>query len=304
MGHQKNMSFFEQERQGDHSTSQEWAAGQQKGLQAGAEGQEPHLPASIQANIAPQSDPVEQGKRKEVEQQLASLMETANRLRAYRRQMWVTRVGWIVFIVLLCWLTHFKVLQFWWIYAMGGGSAAMTERALGRLREQVHAVIKMGEPCTVGALALMIHERDMFVRQAADRALRRLLPQVKASDANYITSQQMDALIMLAATGDPEMQVLVLRAFEQIGDERALPVVEQLMLSDFSEVQEAARACLPYLQVKARQAIERATLLRGTFAPISPSSPQELLRPTTSQPNSAVPEQLLRPTDSEETEGP
>ncbi|CEK12984.1 hypothetical protein CWRG_00301 [Chthonomonas calidirosea] len=256
---------------------------------------------TIQQQIAAQVNTL--ARRREVERQIESLLDTAKKLRLYRRRMWTVRVCWLAFIIFLCYLTHFKIIQFWWLFAMGGGSAAMAERTLSRLREEVHAVIKAGDPCAVGALALMTRERDIFIRQAADRALRRLLPQVKASDAKYINNEQMNALLLLLASSDSEMQVAILKALEQIGDERALVVVEQLATSDLpevkAEVRDAARACLPYLHAKARLAAERATLLRGTVAPVSPAQPDELLRPTMPTTFNTPSEQLLRATERE-----
>ncbi|HLI48566.1 MAG TPA: hypothetical protein VKV18_07780 [Chthonomonas sp.] len=262
-----------------------------------------------QEGIERQTEPIAEqveAHRREVEKQIESLLDTAKKLRLYRRRMWAVRILWIAFIIFLCYLTQFKVIQFWWLFAMGGGSAAMAERTLSRLREEVHAVIKAGDPCAVGALALMTRERDIFVRQAADRALRRLLPQVKASDAKYINNEQMNALLLLLASSDSEMQVAILKALEQIGDERALVVVEQLATSDLpevkAEVRDAARACLPYLHAKARLAAERATLLRGTVAPVSSAQPDELLRPTTPSAIHSPPEQLLRAIEHDEEE--
>jgi hypothetical protein len=77
---------------------------------------------------------------------------------------------------------------------------------------------------------------------------------------------------------EADFLVAILRAFEQIGDTRCVPYVEELArFADQKRVRDAAEACLPYLQELAENERSSQTLLRAASA--SGTTPDTLLRP-------------------------
>lgn len=124
--------------------------------------------------------------------------------------------------------------------------------------------------------------------------LKTLLPSLHMDDANVIQLDQQEALVKLLRHEDKGLVVAVLKALEQIGDERALVPVERLaMQTKYPQVQQAAQECLPYLQTRAQEKERVLTLLRPSD---SPTAPETLLRPTSAATDDAQ-EQLLRPTE-------
>ena len=119
------------------------------------------------------------------------------------------------------------------------------------------------------------------------QALTRLLPRLQASDASLLTKDQKARLgrylAQLALFGrDTELQIAILYAFQQIGDNQALPVVENLTRSQprtaaMRRVQQAAVECLPFLQERAQQEYSRETLLRPASGDTRDTN--QLLRP-------------------------
>lgn len=77
---------------------------------------------------------------------------------------------------------------------------------------------------------------------------------------------------------DADLILAILRALEQVGDEKALPAVERLVeIEPYHKVGRAAEACLPALRQRVEQARLAQTLLRPASAPNAPS--EVLLRP-------------------------
>ncbi|HLK56104.1 MAG TPA: hypothetical protein VKU00_06055 [Chthonomonadaceae bacterium] len=92
-------------------------------------------------------------------------------------------------------------------------------------------------------------------------------------------------------------RVAILQAFAQVGDSKALPVVERLAKGETKtegekRIQEAAQACMPALQLRADCAGHSRTLLCAANA--AASHEDTLLRPAGGQ-QKAEPEKLLRP---------
>ena len=91
--------------------------------------------------------------------------------------------------------------------------------------------------------------------------------------------------------------VAILKAWEQVGDERALPYVEKLAAQSAASaaqkrVQQAARECLPYLQARADHQRVAQTLLRAAHSPAEPGD--VLLRAASASSAPVETEQLLR----------
>jgi hypothetical protein len=151
----------------------------------------------------------------------------------------------------------------------------------------------------VGALA----EARSFpiAQEAVTQALIRLLPRMKASDAHLLNAEQKKALYTGLASTEEALILTILKSLEQIGDGSALPYVEKLAYPSekakvSEEVQEAARACLPFLTERAAEEQNRSTLLRASDG--ITTQPGELLRPAAAT-EETDPKLLLRATQQE-----
>ena len=142
-------------------------------------------------------------------------------------------------------------------------------------------------------------------KQSAMNALTRLLPRLQASDADLISKSQRERLCReLSRNGRRDWRgqrherfaVAILKAFEQIGDADALPVVKALATANFEAapaiVRSAARECLPALEARCVEQQRRDTLLRPSH--IAASGQNVLVRPAETSASEA-PKQLLRP---------
>jgi hypothetical protein len=231
-------------------------------------------------------------RKRNVDAVMAELVRETRVLRAQRHQKRMRRMAYAVGIVSMLLLTRWHFFP-WWIWMFGGGAAA-SDNTLGKRRQATHALSQADEPRTVGVLALVMSEDDSYVHDAARKALYRLLPRVRASDAAYIDAEQMSALLALADSEDPQMQLALLAALEQVGDERALSVVQDLAVNASTAVRNRAIECLPALEARTQRVREQSTLLRGVSAPHSAIQSEQLLRPTLSSPTDAAPDELLR----------
>ena len=114
---------------------------------------------------------------------------------------------------------------------------------------------------------------DRRVRRVLKQALVRLLPRLKASDASLLAARQKAELAhylggLAMSPQHAELQVVILRALEQVGDAQAIPVVERIIQrkprwSAQALVHRAAVDCLPFLLARADADKTRNTLLRS-----------------------------------------
>jgi len=148
-----------------------------------------------------------------------------------------------------------------------------------RLRQDAVAALSEQDARMVGPLAVCLSDTDSSVRCMASEALQRLLPQVQAGDRHYVSQQEMEALLKALGGKDDRLIVAILTALAQVGDVRALPLVEGLVLHGRTmDVRRAARECLPYLELRADEARLARTLLRAAPAEAVVAS-NVLLRP-------------------------
>jgi hypothetical protein len=133
-------------------------------------------------------------------------------------------------------------------------------------------------------------EYDDPSRRVIKAALIRLLPKLQASDTEWLTPAQRESLVralyFCTHPGYPwhfqaDFAVTLLKALEQVGDGRAEEYVQTLAYqqargADRLRIQEAARACLPFLQERARQQQALETLLRASQPTVDPDM---LVRP-------------------------
>lgn len=123
----------------------------------------------------------------------------------------------------------------------------------------------------LGVLLLILGDADTMVNTTIEESLLQILSSIKASDRNKIESSAMMTLIGALSSKWPKLALAILKALEQVGDERALPKVEAMFRElkgangqTQRQLREAAEACLPYLRQKAEIASQSRTLLRAS----------------------------------------
>jgi hypothetical protein len=169
----------------------------------------------------------------------------------------------------------------WFLF--GGGAAADIIGGSDSRRDLAASLGRARDPRAVSALALAARDGDEDTSRVASAGLEEILPTLKASDAPYISPEGMDALIALVKRGNLRLGLSILAAFKQVGDSRALPVVEELAKEKnevgailtgelarpsvfWQSLQEGARECLPYLRALVEEEKARTTLLRAAQA--------------------------------------
>lgn len=158
----------------------------------------------------------------------------------------------------------------------------------------------------VGPLAEMLEAPDMRARPDVVSALTGLLPRLQASDAALLDTEQRACLCRILTSSEralTDLKIAILRAFEQVGDSRALPLVERMAegtgrTERQRRLREAAQHCLPFLQERAAQEPFRQTLLRASLA--AGVAADVLLRPAAPGVESSS-QHLLRASVQEET---
>jgi hypothetical protein len=238
-------------------------------------------------------------------------------IKAHRKQVWDRRVriGLIALVGIGAYVFfHEKI---WWLWFVFGGGAAAADAGWKR-RELTERLANTNDLRAISVLAVAARSGDKDTRAVARPALLKLLPLMQASNAGLLTDDGMNALVSLLNRNDPALLLNILKALEQVGDERALPAVEKLAAAhvppgdlgaiirgewdawihssnvSWEDVREAAHECLPYLQAKAEQKRNSETLLRAAQDPIALQ--QTLLRPAAS--TESPEDQLLRPVSS------
>jgi hypothetical protein len=131
----------------------------------------------------------------------------------------------------------------------------------------------MDDTRTVGSLidALAAHILGSDLNGTIRDSLKRLLPRLRASDAERLLRRHIDALNKEIdfrrvwrgnVGGGVSYTLALLKALEQVGDETSVASVERVLQTTKNpKIREAAEACLPFLQ--ARAVMGRHTLLRA-----------------------------------------
>jgi len=165
-----------------------------------------------------------------------------------------------------------------------GVTFALSFRGLFRLKGLMNNLANISDLRIAGPLIEIAALEEGVANKMAVQLLTRLLPRFRASDAKLLTDGQHAALLrtLNRANGNPDYFVAVLKALEQIGDARALPVVESLAAGRRAtvaprRVQASAQDCLPYLRIRCDQQRASQTLLRASDA--AGMQPDTLLRP-------------------------
>lgn len=165
-------------------------------------------------------------------------------------------------------------------FAGVAGSVAATtvhKKALAKLAE-------FKDLRAVGPLTSSLGMGDKVTKVIVEAALVELLPQLKATDSDLLNAEQRTILNSRLKSGSVEFVVAILKAYQQIGDPRAIPFVERLATGEGkaakdARVQAEIPITLEYLrQAKAREEASH-TLLRASSGFEIPSD--LLLRPAT-----------------------
>jgi HEAT repeat protein len=151
----------------------------------------------------------------------------------------------------------------------------------------------------IGPLLEALNCPEPDVRVLSELALARLLPRLTAADAALLNEEQYLCLFRALYSRYTDLVVGVIRAFREIGDERALLTVRQLAgrpprspRQQF--IHRAARECLPALQERLERERAGNVLLRPASQPT-----ETLPRPVMTDPDHD-PEVLVRPYPSAE----
>ena len=181
----------------------------------------------------------------------------------------------------------------WWLALALFWKMLPADAGARRRYESVARLYRTGESRTIGILAIALRDGDADIRRTAEQALLSILPCVRPEDATFLTPGGWNALLLIPfGRHSARLQIALLQALEQIGDVRALPAVAHLRRHADPSVRAGADACLPFLQIRAREAGNRATLLRSGL-PAAPDA--DLLRAATPDAASASQTQLLHP---------
>ncbi|HLJ54497.1 MAG TPA: hypothetical protein VKT77_05610 [Chthonomonadaceae bacterium] len=177
----------------------------------------------------------------------------------------------------------------------------------GRIHEirfiAAHALGRLQDVQSIGALSGACRDRDHFTARMARQSLRVILPHVTHHHYGQLGASTIPSLCdflregfrgeLAPGSARSAFTAVVLAAVGNVGDQRAIPLIEHgLTLWKDISVREAAARALEQLEERQRQETARATLLRGTAQPAVPDS--DLLRAAAGQPP-AQPDGLLRP---------
>jgi hypothetical protein len=278
--------------------------------------EEPTLDAKVVAQLTSKKEQ----QRIEAEAQIASLgPEAVDALLALVQQEAVKRkkkrrkflIGLTVYFVCIIGLTvflslakgHLETSLFNSIGSMSGLIAAAFAVSQAQ-RNATRKLAQFEDIRTVGPLAEALEFNDKSMRAVTEEALIKLLPRLRASDAPLLNEDQRACLNRaLTRSKNTPLVLAILKAYEQVGDEKALPCVEKLAEGEGrtgkeERVQAAAIGCLPALRTRIEQQRASQTLLRASDAVATP--PEVLLRPAQAGGSDAPPEQLLRASTQEE----
>lgn len=190
--------------------------------------------------------------------------------------------------ILLLLLSPFALL-----YNVFAGLPNPSHRALATLLGE------MQDPRFIGPAVEMLTDTNVKVSntnmRGVERALRRMVRQLRADQANLLSRDQKRALRTLLQTPYADFELIegILKALEQVGDEHDIPVVEKLATQGVTRVRRSAEECLVFLRQRAEFARQSQTLLRPTLP--TNDTPDALLRPVQTDADNTPAEQLLRP---------
>lgn len=180
-------------------------------------------------------------------------------------------------------------------------SAFLALATLGAKASWMELVMTGAESCDLSLVGTLIEvmmeaSEGAATTEEAEIALTRLLPLLRTSDTNLVNAKQREWLYRQLEeskiTYHADLLLAILKALEQIGDEKALHSVEALIrrAASDSPVATAAHDCLPSLKQRVQEQLNAGMLLRAA----SNDSPETLLHPAKNITEIPL-EQLLHP---------
>ncbi len=253
----------------------------------------------------------EQERTRQDQEYVESLLNTvqteARKLRQSRRS---ARIGWAAFGVVITLIAVGYCVRVartgnwdvgdWWMnfYMFSGfwGVAAATKTH----KKAASELTAIDDLRAVGPLAESLDIEEHDINAQVQTALIRLLPRLQSSDAALLDANSRACLNRALGGLNETFTLAILKAYEQIGDESALPFVDRLargeaaagkaMLEPSPRIIEAALECREFLRLRVERQRASQTLLRG--ASRLEAAPDTLLR--AAQQTTTDPEQLLR----------
>lgn len=201
--------------------------------------------------------------------------------------------------VLACAFPFFVIVAVAWGIMTNGNAPTRKEAAENALKynKAVHLLTHSTDIEAVGPLIEVLWLPD--ITAYVPQALCQLLPLLQPDHAALLDNKQRNSLLHILTQPDNydmELQRATVQAVGNIGDAKALPILEQLAggamgAADSAELREDARIALFTLQERINPGYAGRNLLRAAETPIH--SPEELLRPATGS-SETPPQELLR----------
>jgi hypothetical protein len=239
-------------------------------------------------------------------EQLLCLIASENRKRQRRARLfttvWVLALVVTVPVILWQWRTTGHIPRGSSIvFNLGSCVGALTAFS-SMHRRATYALARYDDLRAVGPFASMVRASTGEIRASIEKGLIRLLPRMQASDAHLLNESQRSELSLVLGQWPVNQDLVkaILLAWQQVGDEKAIPVVESLAHNDKRppELRRAAEHCLPYLRQSAADLKSAQTLLRASDA--GGSNPEELLRAASDE-TTVNPGELLRADTADRT---
>lgn len=228
---------------------------------------------------------------------LAILAQEAQKRKKRRHIMLGVTGGYVTLMLGLSILTHNHIF----VNMVGSmsGTVAAASAATKTQKSLSYVLTQFEDTRLVGVLAEALEYGDNDLRRLVEPLLSRVLPRLQASDAHLLNKEQRDCLNRALKGKNKALVLAILQAYQQVGDARAISAVKRLVngegrLGRDAEVRQAARECLPFLEMKEAQEKNSRQLLRASSnLEAAQAAPDMLLRPASGV-IETEPEQLLR----------
>lgn len=232
---------------------------------------------------------------------LLELLEDEDRVRKKRRNIGIGVIAVVVCLMVVMAATHSgaNIGSFTGVFT----SIAALFAATAVQKNAARVLAEYDDIRAVGRIAEALEYDDKNVVEQAMTALTRMLPRLRASDWELLTTEQRRILDRaLLKNRRAELSLAILSAYEQVGDELSVPVVERIATGEVRRVRDQrivqrAADVLPAMRLSARRVRDRQTLLR----PADEADDSTLLRPASGPPAGPT-ETLLRPFEDASSE--
>jgi hypothetical protein len=243
------------------------------------------------------------GKSEHIAELLATV-ERENRKKSWRFGVAVVLIMAAMFGVYLIlkwtWPRMPKFPSFGYLYYLAAAGLAAYFAPTRLQKRATRELAECDDVRAVGPLAEALDKQDGATRGIAMKALQRLLPRLKESDADMLSERQLECLREAMTKKDaPALLPSLLVAVGQVGDESFLENVKSLAdgkghAKKDPAIRAAAQSCLVPLKERVEREQAPRTLLRPAEETGAPG--QSLLRPAGHAPG-ADPAELLRPAE-------